>query len=184
MQKQLLPPGKLWKLIDSVLEKIFLGAADELVRVDGRSSDLVDEWDPRITSELLPEFEQQFVVVVPAGATEDERRAVILSELRRRQRFRPVDFAVALASVLDLATVDVDVRENSRAFAISVSDDRIIYQFFVYRDPGLPGTPDIGAAQALLDRMAPSHTNGDVIESIDFRCDEATSLCDRDILGA
>jgi hypothetical protein len=32
--------------------------------------------------------------------------------------------------------------------------------------------------------MQPDHTVGTVIESIAFKCDDAHSLCDRDLLGA
>lgn len=63
-------------------------------------------------------------------------------------------------------------------------DPRQIYQFFVYRDPGLGGTWDLPAAQRLIENMKPTHTRGTAIESIDFLCDDPESLTDRDLLGA
>lgn len=182
MLKALLPPSKLWRLdADSVLSLTLLASSDELVRVDGRGQDLLDEIDPRTTDELLPDFERMLGLV--ASGTDDQRRARVIALIIQRQRFRPVDFQTTLAPLLGQAPADVVVLEQSRAFAIAVGDDREIYRFFIYRDPTAPGSYDLAAAQAMVDRMKPSHTEGHVIESVSFLCDDASSLCDRDRLG-
>jgi hypothetical protein len=179
----LLPPGRVWRLTaDSVLSKLLLGSADELDRVDDRVADLLDEADPSTADEMLPEYERELALT--AAATIEERRANIVSRLIRRQRFRPIDFQQILAPLLGLDPADVAVIERTRAFVISIGDDREIFRFFIYRDPSLPGTAFIASAQALVDEMKPSHTIGTVIESIDFLCDDPLSLCDRDLLGA
>lgn len=183
MMKFLLPPGKLWIFApDSILSKVLLAASDELVRIDGRASDLLRESDPRTADELLPDFER--VLELDSTGTVEERRARVVALLVRRQRVRPVDYQQALALLLGQEPEDVVVIERSRAFAISVSDDREIYRFFIYRDPALPGTYDVAGAQDVVDRMAHSHTMGHVIESVDLLCDDPHSLCDRDLLGA
>jgi uncharacterized protein YmfQ (DUF2313 family) len=183
MLKALLPPSKIWKLdADGVLSAVALGSADELVRVDGRVRDLLEEADPRTTLELLPDFER--VLGLVSEGSLDERRARVVAQLLRRQRFRPVDFQEALAPLLGQDAADVVVIETSRAQAIAVGDDREIYRFHIHRDPGLPGSYDLASAQDIVDRMKPSHTLGRVNESIDMLCDDAFSLCDRDILGA
>ena len=183
MMRALLPPGRIWRTdADGILSLTLLAGADELERLGQRAIDLLTEADPRTTSELLPEFETDLDLV--AEGTEDERRARVVALLIAQQRVRPVDFQEVLAPLLGLDAEDIPVIENSRAFAISVGDDRIIYLFHIYRDPDLPGTYDLEAAQILLDRIAHSHTKGKVIESIDFLCDDEFSLCDRDLLGA
>jgi len=181
MLMSLLPPGKVWRYVGSTLSDLFLGCADELERVEGRVDDLIEESDPRTATELLPEFERELGLV--AAATITERRANIVARLIARQRFRPVDFRTALAGLLGQLPTDVVVIERSRAYAISVGDDREIYRFFVYRNPALPGTYFLASAQALVDKIKPSHTVGTVIESINFLADDPFSLTDRDLLG-
>lgn len=183
MLRHMLPPGKLWRHdADSVLSKVLLASADELSRVDQRALDIIEEADPRTTDELLPDFER--VLGLVAEGTLDERRARVVSLLLRRQRFRPLDFQQVLAPLLGQDADDVVVIENSRAFAVSVSDDEEIFKFFIYRDPDEPGDYDLAAAQSLADSMKPSHTAAFVIESIDMLCNDPFSLCDRDRLGA
>ena len=57
IQKALLPPGRLWKLIDSVTEAILLASGDELARVSVRAQDIVIESDGRTATELLTHLE-------------------------------------------------------------------------------------------------------------------------------
>ena len=182
MQKALLPPGRLWSLVPaSLLTKAFLAAGDELARVSGRAADLVEESDPRTTTELIEDYERELALDA-TGTTQNRRDRI--EELRtRQQRFRPADVKAALAVALDLAVADIDVIETSRADAIAMADDNEIYRFHVYRDPGLAGTPDIAQAQIELDTFAHSHTKGTVCESISMICDDPESLCDRDLIG-
>lgn len=182
MQQALLPPGRLWNLVGSLLSDLFMGAADELTRLDVRAGDLLDEAVPSLANELLPEYESDLDLV--AAATIGERQANIVARLTARQRFRPIDFQTALAQLLAQASASVVVIERSHALARSMGDDREIYRFFVYRDPTLPGTYFLASAQALIDAIKPSHTIGYAIESINFLCDDPHSLCDRDLIGA
>ena len=181
---RLLPPGRLWRLdAAALLVGALRAAGDELERVSGRVLDILTEGDPRTATdaELLGDFER--VLDLDGSGTEAERQAKVVARLTQDRGFRPDDVAETLAPLLDLDPADVDVRERSVSDAVVVADAREIYRYFVYRDPGLSGTPDLDAAQAQLDLMEHSHTKGHVIESIDFECDDADSLCDRDILG-
>jgi hypothetical protein len=119
-----------------------------------------------------------------SDGTTAERRARVVAWLIARQRYRPADFQTTLAPLLGLDPSDVEVIERTAAFAASLGDVREIFRFFIYRDPALAGTYYVESAQALVDRIKPSHTAGHVIESIDFLCDDPLSLCDRDLLGA
>lgn len=183
MLKALLPPSRMWRLeADAVLSETLLACADELARVDGRVRDLLAEADPRTATELLPEWEKLFELE-PVG-TLSQRRARVVSLVIRRQRFRPIDFQNVLAPVLGLDPSDVDVIEVSHAAAVTAGNARLIFTFKIYRDPGLPGSYDLVAAQKIVEDMKPSHTWGRVTDVLTgFLCDDPGSLCDFDTLG-
>lgn len=181
MLAALLPPGRLLRLTPT-LDDLLAGCALELATVDARAAALVNEADPRTADELLPEHERELALT--AAPTIEERRANIVARHVRRQRFKPADFRLALASLLLQDAADVVVIERTPTFCASIGDAREIFRFFIYRDPSLPGTAFLASAQALVDVMQPSHTLGTVIESINFLCDDPHSLCDRDLLGA
>ena len=180
--KMLLPAGRLWKLEPtSILSLVLLACGDELARISGRSANMVEEADSATTTELLEDFERE--LNLPSTGIDADRRLRIVALEKREQKSRPVDVQVALAPYLALDEADVEVIETSRADAIATGNDRDIYHFHVYRDPALPGTPDLAAAQLELDLVAQSHTLGRVCESKSMICDEAESLCDRDLIG-
>jgi uncharacterized protein YmfQ (DUF2313 family) len=182
MMESLLPPGRAWRLIgQSFLHKVFMACADELGRLDQRMRDLLDEADPLTVDELLPEQEAE--LALPSDGTLAERRARVVARLVARQRYRPADFQTSLSPLLGLAAADIKVLERTHAMASSMRDDREIFEFFVYRDPTLPGTYYLTSAQALVDTIAASHTQGYVIESIDACCDDDLSHCDADLVG-
>lgn len=181
MLYSLLPPGKVWRVIGSTLYQLLLGCADELVRLHGRVHDLLDESDPTTAVELLPEYEAEFALT--AAATTAERQANVTAATVRTQSYRPVDFQTALALLLAQLAAEVDVIERTLAFVASVGDQREIFAFFVYRDPALSGTYFLASAQAVISAMRPAHTVGYAIESLALACDDAHSLCDRDLIG-
>lgn len=182
MLASLMPQGKLRLDGDGVLGSVLLASADELGRVDGRIDDLLNEADPSTAVELLPEYERELDLV--AAPSIPERRANIVALTVRRQGFRPADFQQALALLLGQDAGDVVVIERTRAQVIAMGDDREIFRFFIYRDPTLPGTYFLASAQAMVDRMKPSHTAGYVIESTAFKVGDPHSIVGRDILGA
>lgn len=183
MMQALLPPGRIWRLIGtSLLASLFAGAADELGRLEGRTDDLKREAIPSTAVELLPDYERE--LELDSTGTNADRQARIVARLVARQRFRPIDFQNALAPLLGQLPAAVVVLERSAAFAASLGDVREIYRFFIYRDPSQPGTYQLTAAQALVDQIKPSHTIGQVIESVSFLTDDPHSLTDRDLLGA
>lgn len=56
-------------------------------------------------------------------------------------------------------------------------------RFYVYRNPTLPGVPDLLAAHNLLQGIKQSHTQGTVITSKSILCDDPTTGCDRGPMG-
>lgn len=183
MMLALLPPGRLWRLVESVLTRLFDGLGEELARVDERAADLVSEAHPPNLFELLPEAEAELELVA-GTASIAERQARVVARTIRQQGVRPADYREALAPLLGQLAADVVVLERTHAFAVSIHDDREIFRFFVYRNPALPGTYFLASAQALVDDMTWSSRIGHVIESISLLCDDPFSLTDRDILGA
>lgn len=180
MMAALLPPGRVWRFVESVLSKLLLACADELARLDARVADLLDEAVPSTATELLPEYERE--LDLEEAATTAERRARIVARLVARQRYRPIDFQLALHKLLSQAPGDVVVIETSHAEAVAMGDVREIFRFFIYRDPSEPGTYYIESAQEIVDKIKPSHTIGFVIESTAFKTGDPHSLLGRDLL--
>ena len=165
----------------TVLAKLLAACADEIARIEFRTYDLLDESDPSTADELLPEYERE--LDLESTGTLAERQARVVARIIARQRYRPIDFQNALASLFGLDPVDVVVIERTHAQAAGMGDDREIYRFFIYRNPTIPGTYYLASAQDIIDAIKPSHTLGYAIESVSFLCDDPLSLCDRDILG-
>lgn len=179
----LLPPGRAWKPgTNSLLAKLLLACGDELERLGVRAVQLIQESDPRQATETLPEWER--MLELGSDGTTEQRRARVVALIARRQRFRPGDFQTALAALLGQLPEDVVVIETTRAMAVAMQTDREIFRFYIYRNPALGGTYSVADAQAVVNKMKPSHTQGHIIESNDFLCDDPFSLCDRDRLGA
>lgn len=177
----LLPPGRVWRLVASQLRNLFIACGDELARVHGRVDDLLAESVPTTLNELLPEAEAELDLA--STGTTAERQARVISRLVARQRYRPVDFQNALSLLLGQAPGAVVVIEITPAQAAALGDAREIFHFFIYRDPTAPGTYFLASAQQLVDQISASHTVGQVIESIGAIYDDPHSLYDRDLFG-
>lgn len=101
--QSLLPQGQAWpRDSEATLTQLLAALAEEFSRVDRRGEDLVNEADPRNTSDLLPDWER--IAGLPdtcltAGQTIEQRRAALVSKLtslggQSRQYF--IDIAAAL----------------------------------------------------------------------------------------
>jgi hypothetical protein len=82
------------------------------------------------------------------------------------------------------ATIGGNAQIDVEEFRIwSPNTDRI-FEWGVYRDPALPGTPDIEGASDVLRRMKPAHTEGRIITDITAEAGSSDSLCEHCVLGA
>ncbi len=85
---QLFPKGRAWEAgDDSTLNKLLRSFADELVRIENRSQDLLNEADPRTTYEMLEDWERMAGLpdkCVGLAQTLEERRDEIVSKLVKR----------------------------------------------------------------------------------------------------
>lgn len=87
--RQLLPPGKAFDVQrDHVFAKVLESVAEELSRIDGRAANLLDEWDPRTTLELLEDWER--ILGLPDSCVSEipesiaDRRFAIVNKLTTR----------------------------------------------------------------------------------------------------
>lgn len=104
--KQLLPQGAVWSLQQATwMSKLLLGIADELVRIDDRAANLVDEWDPRTADETLPDWEEVLEVVPADGATDAARRVVITARFIAQGGSTLVYFALLATTLGFVVTV-------------------------------------------------------------------------------
>lgn len=83
--QELLPEGAAWsRERDAVLSQILLGLAEELARVDARANELLDEADPRVTFELLADWERVAGLpddCAPADETTQQRQRSLVQKL-------------------------------------------------------------------------------------------------------
>jgi len=81
----LLPRGLAWaKSQSSTLALLLLAWADEFARIDLRCEDLINEADPRTTTEMLPEWERVAGLPDPCvtiDQTIEQRRSALVSKL-------------------------------------------------------------------------------------------------------
>lgn len=102
----LLPPGPAWPRDDQAyITRLLRGLSAEFERVEDRASRLIDEADPRTTSELLLDWER--VAGLPDGCVVDDgvsqsteqRRAALVSRLTM-QGAQTLQYFQALAASL------------------------------------------------------------------------------------
>jgi hypothetical protein len=60
---------------------------------------------------------------------------------------------------------------------------RRAFHWYALRDPGLPGSPDMLGANAVVRTIKPAHTYGAAIQSRSLLCDDTASGCDRGPMG-
>jgi hypothetical protein len=57
------------------------------------------------------------------------------------------------------------------------------FRWYAYRDPLLPGSPDMQGARAVVTKLKPAHTHGAAISTRILLCDNRETVCDREPLG-
>lgn len=99
----LLPPGDALPPEAPNLEALFTAIADELARVDARNLDLIEEADPRTTSELLADWERVAGLPDPCldnpPTTTAERRLALAAHLASEGK-QDEQFFIDLADAL------------------------------------------------------------------------------------
>jgi uncharacterized protein YmfQ (DUF2313 family) len=81
---KLAPPGALRRVLGSGLRNLWMGLADELVRVYGRVQDMIREAHPLTCNETLADWENEYGLPDPcvtATQTIDERKSAVAARL-------------------------------------------------------------------------------------------------------
>jgi uncharacterized protein YmfQ (DUF2313 family) len=120
----LLPRGRAWPREDgSELMKLMHAKAEELARIDGRVSDLLEEVDPRTTLELLDDWERVAGLPDSCIAAPDsiaERRAAVQSRITGMGG-QTREYFINLAATLGFA-ITIDEFQPFRVGAGRVGD--------------------------------------------------------------
>lgn len=83
--RDLLPPGPAWpRASDALITRLLTGIAEELARLDARIASLLNEADPRLTTEMLTDWER--LCGLPDACTgqlvsRSERRDAVVARL-------------------------------------------------------------------------------------------------------
>lgn len=99
---------------------------------------------------------------------------------------RSIFLGKAAAGTWTLAVYDasgIGVLSEWRFLASNNIDSGQIYNFYVYRDPTLAGTPDIVEANSQFARYALGHMKTAVAQRTSFIVDDSMSLADREPVG-
>jgi uncharacterized protein YmfQ (DUF2313 family) len=176
--QELLPPGAAWtREPAAMLTEVLSAWSAELARVDQRADDLLNEGDPRITLELLPDWERVAGLPDPcAGAPETvaERRDRLVGRLtsrggQSRQYF--IDLAASygfIITITEFQPLRVGFRAGDRcygiawAFAWQVNAPEETVRIF-RAGQSFAGEPLASWGNAILEcvtsRLKPAHTH-------------------------
>ena len=180
MLAQLLPPGVAWRSEDgTTMRKLLEAMADELVRVDERADDLIDEADPRTTVELLADWERIAGLPDSCLATVDqtlqERRAALVSKLTARGG-QSAQFFIDLAAALGYTITITEFRPfrvGINAVGDALTNDEWIFTWRVNapdttENPFRVGRSTVGEPlstwgnerlECVINRAKPAHTH-------------------------
>lgn len=155
---KLLPPGKAFAPVDSVMSTLLEGMAEELARLDGRAQNLVNEADPRTAYELLEDWER--VCGLPddctgeAATIEDRRQRVVLQLIMGGGQSIAYLEDIAAALGYDVEIVEYETaRIGSALVGDPLYDDPWMHAFGVIAEENTPRFALIGSAVA-GDRLA------------------------------
>jgi uncharacterized protein YmfQ (DUF2313 family) len=175
---QLFPDGLAWS--GEVLRQFAQAVADELARIDARGANLIDERDPRTTTELLPEWETETGLPDPCVAdwdalTLDQRRGAVVGRVvSQNEESRPfyIELAAALGHAISIteylpfqvgrSCVGESLSNGAWQYAWTVNNLDAAYSFRFRSGYGRSGMPlatwrndDLECALAA---KAPAHT--------------------------
>lgn len=162
--EKLLPRGPLWRPEPGgVLANLLLAAADELARVDGRARDLLEEADPRTTSELLDDWERVAGLPDPCAdpiTDPDERRAVLVAKLVGIGGINQADY-VAVAADLGFHVEIEELHPWAAGIGFAggkLTNDAWAFVWYVHAGDDLSAAEQ-SKLECFLRPLAPAHTS-------------------------
>jgi uncharacterized protein YmfQ (DUF2313 family) len=174
--QQLLPPGRAWTRGPlAALTGLLGGFGPAYAAVDQRCSDLMDEADPRTTTEMLPDWERIAGLPDPcAGAdqTLEQRRQLLLAKLTQvggqsaaylGQQAMGVGYPVTISAyaVCDCESdCEASVLEETWAFAFQVAAAATTVDVATCESGCDDRLETYGNAvlECVIDRIKPAHT--------------------------
>jgi hypothetical protein len=129
---------------------------------------------------MLDELERLHDLSVRPDMLVPDRQSRLLATIRASRGPSPQSI-VASVRVIDPS---VTVVENTSVVAAAAGVPAAVYVFgvlisaAVYADPG-----KLATIRALIAKLKPADTKGNLGTRAGFRCDDPLSLCDRDLLG-
>ena len=165
---QLLPPGPAWSRDPTAPLGLLLHAlSEELARVEERLHDLVDESDPRTTSELLDDWERAWGLPDPCGATpttEAERQAALTARVISTGGQNPayiIEVAAALGYTATIVEYDPFIAGDESVS--SKTGDKVYsfgYDFTFTVDVSAEAADAVSHAlfECMINRIKPAHT--------------------------
>lgn len=166
--KALLPRGPLWALdVTSELHKLMLGLAEELARVDARSDALVEELDPRTTTECIDDWERMLGLpddAFPAGASLAERRISATTKYASRGGATGAYFISVANRMGFVATYDEPAVYTWRlTIDVGASSSPYPYTESLFRVPTARMGDHlawwgVAVLEAVMDKLKPAHT--------------------------
>lgn len=174
----LLPQGAAWpRDPDTTLSRVLLALADGLARAQARTDNLVIEADPRMTLELLPDWERAFGLPDPcagAGTLQERRAWLVLRMTMIGGQSRA--FFIGLAALLGY-TITIREHQPFQAGRSHAGDpcenepwrfvwevhETHVAEWFFRAGQSAAGDPLVdrptGILECLFTRLKPAHTN-------------------------
>lgn len=157
----LLPPGSAWSLeADAELTKLLRALSYEFSRVRRRGRLLLEELDPRTTTELLAELETVYGITTDASQPLASRRGLLHAKMLGYGDPTPASF-VAIAASLGYTATITEYRHTDMltctSACIALFYDRAWMYVWDVTAPSNGATAD-AQLQATLESLAPLHT--------------------------
>jgi hypothetical protein len=96
--------------------------------------------------------------------------------------FTEVYWAGMYARSIGAGTPTIDAKFDDVKVRTPYSDRA--FRLYVFRDPALAGSPDLTAANNILDGLKQAHTDADVVTAKIALCDDTNTTCDSTPMGA
>lgn len=179
--KGLLPQGAVWpREVGSTLMATLEGFAEELARVDGRGLDLLVQTDPRVVTEMLPDWERAWGLpdrCVTASPTPAGRR-LALHQRVASMGGQSASYFVSLSALLGYDVGVEQFRPTRLPFSITTPilgrPWAFAWKVAVYGPVASDGPPVYASAdlECVINRLKPAHT----VVSFDYAPDPEPSF--------
>lgn len=136
----LLPIGAAWSRDpDAEITKALTGMAQEFTRVDGRGEALLSEFNPATAVELLPEWEKEYGITPPEGATIEQRQQAVAYRYTAEGGIKK-PYYIGLAASMGYTIRIGDYTESMAGWYCA--GDELLQEPFVYFTAGIGAAGD------------------------------------------